>query len=366
MPGVIGGSVFARVIEELLQHESPLSSPSSSSPSFEQSSTSQAAATAHAAAKWGCDVRRARKRIEAVRTLSAVWRWDVLTCVRRDGGDTDDRNEILLSSLAEFLSSVVNSGWGRTRNDPQAAASGTTASQKKKNRDECIDTLENLPERIVVAPPPQTVSYSRRADQDRRDVERDVVKVGGVACVGANLGFEGVMRILRRELKDAYLGAVDIFPNSNHATTGSSDNNRDDAHESLLSVFAKAILTLGNRTNSGGDAYEALSAALSFGDSFLIVPDSSAPIEPVSICIDTGAFRDVDQAWKWGLRASIASLTQYKIVDASNVDDAPRARVRARYEALLGLPFALDARGLSLPKEVRTAHFPPRVCLFFN
>ena len=48
--------------------------------------------------------------------------------------------------------------------------------------------------------------------------ERDILRINGVLCVGANLGFEGVMRVLRRKVSEAHLVADKLMGRHSTAT----------------------------------------------------------------------------------------------------------------------------------------------------
>ena len=79
----------------------------------------------------------------------------------------------------------------------------------------------------------------------------------------------------------------------------------------------------------------------------LITPDSSAPIEPVRISIDTGAYYcAANHGWQWGLRAAISASTFFSMVGANSIeeDTRPLLQVKATYMRAICLPFSVSPK----------------------
>lgn len=124
--------------------------------------------------------------------------------------------------------------------------------------------------------------------QDVKDVERDSFIVNGCYVKGAS-GYEVVLTTVADALldEDASLGP-------------------DTAHD-----MAIQILRLANRTQSGGDAYEAVVKMLGCPALVVIVADSElAP--PINITIGVG-----NHGGYWGCGATVAASTVYRILDAN-------------------------------------------------
>jgi len=149
-----------------------------------------------------------------------------------------------------------------------------------------------------------------------------------------------------------------------------------------LRAFARRVLSLGNRTRSGGDAYEALDRALRHPALALIVPDSGGA-EPVRVRVGVGPFRRPPRAgaaaldaavaagradggaeggaeggadgtgstsaaggvWGWGVRASVEATTRFALLAADPVDETSGrlAMVRATFHVRAAMPVELFA-----------------------
>ena len=203
----------------------------------------------------------------------------------------------------------------------------------------------------------QLVQSSPHRDQDKRDVERDMVRVNGVLCVGANLGFEGVMDVLRQKISEAHHVADETWVGRPRRRTTS------EADDARIASFARAILSTGNRTTSGGDAFEAVIRIVGgMDDVCLITPDSKAPIEPVRTTVDTGPYRCAGAGWKWGLRATVTASTFYNVTDAGNIVEGatPLLKIKATYTRSLCLPFAVSPKDGIGPMSDHDAFAPHR------
>jgi hypothetical protein len=148
---------------------------------------------------------------------------------------------------------------------------------------------------VNVEPPatPKPTPRSNQDDamkQDIKDVERDAFIVNGCYVKGAS-GYEAVLATVADALldEDASLGP-------------------ETAHD-----MAIQIIRLANRTQSGGDSYEAVVRLLGCPALVVIVADSElAP--PITITIGVG-----NHGGYWGCGATVSAATVYRILDA----DAP-------------------------------------------
>lgn len=218
-----------------------------------------------------------------------------------------------------------------------------------------------LPVRLILSMPTSYENNSSSSNdesehQSMRDIERDSLKVNGVAYQPGGLG--GHTRVL------AWLEEVLLF---HLQASGCSPL----PPKKMLDAFVRRILRQVNRTNSAGAAYDALSKRLGVEERTAIVPDSKAA-EPLEIEVDTGAFPIPPATasasatagttaagtagtagtaagggsrggFGWGLRARLRTATSYVIYDEA-VEEKWMS-VRAEYKETVCLPLVLVGGG---------------------
>uniref|UniRef100_A0A7S2SKW0 Uncharacterized protein n=1 Tax=Mucochytrium quahogii TaxID=96639 RepID=A0A7S2SKW0_9STRA len=155
--------------------------------------------------------------------------------------------------------------------------------------------------------------------QDSRDVERDKVQVGGKLFIGHQVKYTGMVEMLKKKLKQELLwtNTVEWFQNDEVIL------------ENTLKRFARVILNLGNRTNSGGNAYEAIMLIFGKTDKVLITPDSEQA-EPVTIEVKLDSFHRVENNQgdnaeiheEWGLVVTVGATTKYLLKNPDDVENS--------------------------------------------
>ena len=116
-------------------------------------------------------------------------------------------------SLIEMVSKVwvEQNGWGVCDEDANAMASLAAGTHSAASESEYIEAVKDFKSCTFVPSDSSPPTPDERIDQDKRDVEGDILRINGVLCVGANLGFEGVMRVLRRKVSEAHLVADKVW-----------------------------------------------------------------------------------------------------------------------------------------------------------
>jgi len=176
--------------------------------------------------------------------------------------------------------------------------------------------------------------------QDTRDVERDSVTIEGVTLDGSEAKYDGIIaklvEVLRMKLDWLIVDEDEIF------------------HASLLR-FARSILNTGNRTHSGGNAYEAVMVLFGKYSSILVVP-SSERAESISIEIELAEFKHSSKL-RVGLLAIVKAATKYLLKDAQNLEeDLVGIEATFSQEIALPLPIARYASVFSDDNRHSVAH----------
>lgn len=169
----------------------------------------------------------------------------------------------------------------------------------------------------------QPATKKDETHQDTRDVERDTVIINGQSMRGVQVKYQGVVDSL-----------VHVLQEAEKWITSDSTSCNEERHKSALNRFARAILNTGNRTNSGGNAYESIMLLVGGSPHALVTPDSD---EAEPICIDISLdnfFRgsvsnsrpgsdDVAiRHQEWGLVAKISGITKYLLKDPEDVENS--------------------------------------------
>ena len=152
--------------------------------------------------------------------------------------------------------------------------------------------------------------------QAQKDVERDAVCINGCCFRGSNHGYLGVIDGIKDAVSSC-LGAL-----------------YDEAPHDRVEEFAKVLLSVSNRTNSGGDTYDVVDRLVKHPDFSIIVPDSSSA-NPIEIEISCGK---VPGSSSWGILASVCAPTCYSV---RNSLDAETVLFRLRAEFRRDIAFAL-------------------------
>lgn len=192
--------------------------------------------------------------------------------------------------------------------------------------------------------------------QLKRDVERDTFVVQGEPLRGAD-GAEAVLAAVVACVRDAQERLLGASPAADAGVGGSDSplllDDGEGGLQSALARFAASVVRAGNRTQSGGDAYDAILRVLANHDVCLVVPDSAAA-QPIDISIDAGPFQPAGRSapagddnddgggaeaprWQWGVRATVRATTHYGICDADAVSTT-WARCEATYMQQLAVP----------------------------
>lgn len=117
--------------------------------------------------------------------------------------------------------------------------------------------------------------------QSRRDVERDVFSINGAVYQGATAGYGAVLKAVQDAVRSAQAllgassgprtgdrlgsgiaGAAGVNADDGHRVGGEQEIVADAAADDACKRIATLLLRLGNRTVSGGDAYEAATRLL--------------------------------------------------------------------------------------------------------
>jgi hypothetical protein len=144
--------------------------------------------------------------------------------------------------------------------------------------------------------------------QDEKDIKRDSVVVNGVLHRGAIEGYHCIIECILQHLvhKEALSTSNEVL-----SVVVNSDRREE------LKSFAAEVLSASNRTESGGDAYDALDLIVKHDEYSLIRPNSDAAL-PISIELSVGAFVNSDGHWAWGVRALVIATTVYIICDIND------------------------------------------------
>mmetsp|Transcript_1039 Transcript_1039/g.1316 ORF Transcript_1039/g.1316 Transcript_1039/m.1316 type:complete len:384 (-) Transcript_1039:67-1218(-) len=158
--------------------------------------------------------------------------------------------------------------------------------------------------------------------QDCRDIERDRLRINGSEVYsGAELKYDGVVELLVDELEKLIKDRR--IPGNSNVKLG-------------LSRFARVLLNIGNRTNSGGDAYEVIMHILGCSDKVLITPNSNRA-DPVEIDFSVGVFTNAkDQSLDWGVCAELRASTYYNITDTVDLEKS-HGLIVGRFRQSLGI-----------------------------
>eukprot|EP00753_Platysulcus_tardus_P005850 PLAT13726.1.p1 GENE.PLAT13726.1~~PLAT13726.1.p1 ORF type:complete len:398 (-),score=120.80 PLAT13726.1:11-1204(-) len=193
-----------------------------------------------------------------------------------------------------------------------------------------------------------------RLRQDCKDIERDEIMLNGRLLRG-KLGYDVILAALQAELDDAACKGLPLRLCC--------------AEEEQLRSLAAHVLAVGNRTTSGGDAFDALMWLASNPELLLVAPDS-AHASPIQISVTAGLFHwqqleaeaeegeDGDSGTLcWGLRVHVRASTRYKLRDArAETDHTAWAAIRSSYDVRLTLPlYGFPLRGRVL-RSAPTVH----------
>jgi hypothetical protein len=168
--------------------------------------------------------------------------------------------------------------------------------------------------------------------QDTRDIERDMLCVNGQVCIGSKLKYQRVVTHMRDALAAAQAHVIGNGTNGGSSRDAEGCTGLSEAQQNALDRYSRVILNVGNRTNSGGNAFEVIHLALIPRDlEVLITPDSEAA-SPIQVHIDAGPFYstnpkhsgeemeggsgEAEGGWHWGIRATIIGETSYFITNA--------------------------------------------------
>ena len=168
------------------------------------------------------------------------------------------------------------------------------------------------------------------AAQGRKDAERDVFNINGKVISG-RLGFDHIISYASTTTTAAFIkeGLLTEHTHDDAVSNRSSDREKD-----LTAAFA-AILTLANRTASGGDAYEATLLALELsGSNLLLMADTTHAAPPIILDIDVGSYLTTASAADMTSARTDAKLFATSTITTTSVANAfcwaERLRVGAK------------------------------------
>lgn len=113
--------------------------------------------------------------------------------------------------------------------------------------------------------------------------------------------------------------------------------NTDEISRSL-NRFARSVLNVGNRTNSGGESFETIINTLGCDAAILITPDSTRA-EPLRILLEVGVFRREDH-YDWGVIAQVFAQTFYLLTDKDQIEKS-HGSITGTFEHQMGLSLPL-------------------------
>jgi len=173
--------------------------------------------------------------------------------------------------------------------------------------------------------------------QDTRDAERDHFVLNNQRFSGSKLTYEGVISVISAEIakvSDAYMPMKDRF------------------RDAAISRFARSVLHVGNRTCSGGNAFEALMTVLGSHQHILVVPNSEQA-DPVQIEIRLGSFqRKRAPELVWGVVAEINGNTKYMLKDPVDIETSVGG-LCANFKVSLGMQLPVPLYQSSLSEDNR-------------
>mmetsp|Transcript_262 Transcript_262/g.339 ORF Transcript_262/g.339 Transcript_262/m.339 type:complete len:408 (+) Transcript_262:87-1310(+) len=208
-----------------------------------------------------------------------------------------------------------------------------------------IDILKSLPQMFTYRLTTHDhMSQSKlQADtrhQDCRDIERDRIKINGENIYsGASLTYEGTVDLVAEEVARIIQKHVNIDMENEDVKLG-------------LTRFARVLLNSGNRTNSGGDAYEVIMNTLGCTEEplILITPDSNRA-DPVELHLSVGVFSNSKlEALDWGVIAELQATTYYNITDPVELETC-YGQVKGGFKQTLGLSLPLPEYSSNLSQD---------------
>ena len=172
--------------------------------------------------------------------------------------------------------------------------------------------------------PPSTEQQRQR--QDAKDLQRDRIDLNGTVYDGAEETYEGIVRLVCQVCQEERQrqGQLAAAATGNDAATVEQDMVSNCTRVSLVPSaedavlvqhFARALLRTANRTNSGGDALDAMYQVLRHEEYAMTVPVSGGgTTTPLSITVSVGPWRG-NSTWYYGVRAVVAASIVHRIVD---------------------------------------------------